>query len=285
MALLALAVVALGFGLTRDGQDAAAPGDARYVCPMHPRVTAAVQGACPICGMALLGIGTFERDEATTATGRAVDARGAIDASELLASGAGRFAPHLVGDSPSPVRRHVLRDALYAPAWVAREGEAIALVYADEAAALESAERATFSPTADPGAAWEARRAPAPIERSDRSTSRVRFELARPSGSRAALPAPGTVGWVRLKPRPRSAEVVPANAVLESADGPHVLVVSAARGTVSRRAVELGRVSTGLAAVLSGLDLREEVVSTNAFFWDAERRLRDARRIAGEGPP
>ena len=282
MLALAAASVALGFGLTRDGRDAAARGDARYVCPMHPRVTGSVHGACPICGMALLEIGTFEREEAATATDRT---SATVDAPGLLASGAGRFAPNLVGYSPSPVRRHVLRDALFAPAWVARDGEAIALLYTDEVAALAPAEPPTFSPTADPDVAWEARRASSPIERLDRATSRVRFALTRPSGSGAPLPAPGTVGWLRFAPRPRSADVVPANAVLESADGPHVLVVSASRGTVSLRAVEIGRVSTGLAAVLSGLELREQVVSTNAFFWDAERRLRNGRRIAGEGPP
>jgi hypothetical protein len=61
-------------------------------------------------------------------------------------------------------------------------------------------------------------------------------------------------------------------------------------GAATRRAIEVGRITTGLAAVLSGLDLRELVVSVNAFFWDAERRLQGDRArtravVGGAGGP
>jgi hypothetical protein len=87
----------------------------------------------------------------------------------------------------------------------------------------------------------------------------------------------GTVGWLKFARRPRPMLVIPAGGVLEDSEGPYVLVVSAADGMAKRRAIEVGRTTTGVAAVLSGLVLREQVVSVNAFFWDAERRLQGDR--------
>jgi multidrug efflux pump subunit AcrA (membrane-fusion protein) len=80
-------------------------------------------------------------------------------------------------------------------------------------------------------------------------------------------------------------EVIPANAVLQSPAGPYVLVFARDRGTASKRSIEIGRTTTGLAAVTSGLGLREMVVSVNAFFWDAERRLHADARAGGGGAP
>jgi multidrug efflux pump subunit AcrA (membrane-fusion protein) len=71
----------------------------------------------------------------------------------------------------------------------------------------------------------------------------------------------------------RDLEVVPRSAVLESGEGPFVLVSSPeARLTV--RPVEIGRVLGDYAVVLSGLRLQDRVSVRSAFLLDAERRLR-----------
>ena len=71
--------------------------------------------------------------------------------------------------------------------------------------------------------------------------------------------------------------VIPAGAVLEDSDGPYVLVVSRPRRR-GQAALDRGRAHDHrVAAVISGLELREQVVSVNAFFWDAERRLQGER--------
>ena len=68
--------------------------------------------------------------------------------------------------------------------------------------------------------------------------------------------------------------VVRAGAVLESPEGPYVLVVSEDRRTVTKRPVEVGNVIYGYAAVVSGLRENENVAATHTAFLDAERRLR-----------
>jgi multidrug efflux pump subunit AcrA (membrane-fusion protein) len=72
-------------------------------------------------------------------------------------------------------------------------------------------------------------------------------------------------------------QVIPAGAVLESPEGPYVLVIGGDRRSASKRPISVGRTVTGLAAVVGGLALHEQVVSANAFFWDAERRLQPER--------
>jgi len=73
--------------------------------------------------------------------------------------------------------------------------------------------------------------------------------------------------------------VIPVAAILESEDGPYVLVVSADGHVLTRRAVEIGRVFGGVAAVISGLVSSERVLTGSAFFLDAERRLRQATAV------
>jgi hypothetical protein len=78
-------------------------------------------------------------------------------------------------------------------------------------------------------------------------------------------------------------QVIPAGAVLESPEGPYVLVIGQDQRGASKRPVSIGRTVTGLAAVVGGLALREQVVSANAFFWDAERRLQPERPSGSTG--
>jgi hypothetical protein len=155
------------------------------------------------------------------------------------------------------------------------------LLYGDQLPTLEPGEHAVFSATADPHAELAVTLAPGAPERWDRSMSLVRFAPA----PGAATPGPGTVGWVKFAARPRHLEIIPANAVLQSPDGPYVLVFARERGTAAKRSIEVGRTFTGVSAVLSGLSLREQVVSVNAFFWDAERRLQLAQHTGRGGSP
>ena len=275
--------MAVGFGLGRHRDGVAARAGGQYVCPMHPQVTAEATGECPICGMALLKVGSFTREEAPGGASPMPAGEDALAVEQLMSHGAGGVAPNLVGYYPSPVRKHVLRYELYAPAWVQPDGAIAVVLYADQVPTLEPGERAIFAPTAEPRAERQVGLAPGPAEAWDRSTSLVRFAAAGPALE------PGTVGWVKLAARPRPMTVIPANAVLESPEGPYVLVVSRAQGTAHKRAIEIGRTATGLTSVLAGLALHEQVVSVNAFFWDAERRLHADRvergaRSAGGAP-
>src|SRR5262249_983128 len=83
---------------------------------------------------------------------------------------------------------------------------------------------------------------------------------------------PGETGSVKFATRIRRGLVVRASAVVESADGPHVFVTSDDRRTLSRRAVEIGNVIFGYAAVVAGLRENENVVSRYAFLLDVEQR-------------
>ncbi len=263
---LAAAIVAVALAAARrhdPASRAAAGARAPFVCPMHAEVSSQSAGECPICGMALVRAGAVVNDTEDT-----------IAAAQLLSKAAGGLASNLVGYYPAPVRQHVLRYEIYAPAWVEEDNRVAAQLYGDQLPTLEPDERASFSPTAEPIAARDVRYvAGTPAQPWDRSTSLVRFAV---EAGAAPLPA-GTVGWVKFARRPRQMLVIPAGAVLEDSEGPYVLVFTRADGVARRRAIEVGRITTGVAAVLSGLDLREQVVSVNAFFWDAERRLQGER--------
>ncbi len=295
---LAAAVVAVALVAARRHDQATRPAtgaSAAFVCPMHAEMSSGSAGECPICGMALVKAGAVVHDTAAVnPSEEAASGEDTIAAAQLLSKAAGGLASNLVGYYPSPVRQHVLRYEIYAPAWVEHDNLVIAQLYDDQLPTLEPDERASFAPTAslsaDTAAARDVRRvadtaAQAPWQPWDRSTSLVRFTV---EAGASPLPA-GTVGWVKFARRPRQMMVIPAGAVLESPEGPYVLVLSRADGAAKRRAIEVGRITTGVAAVLSGLNLREQVVSVNAFFWDAERRLQGDRArthaVGGAGAP
>ena len=286
MLALAAGVAAVGLIVARrkdESTRAPAVHGARFVCAMHPEVSSPIPGECAICGMALVKAGAIVRgyDGADARPPAAPRSRAdSVSAAQLLSSAAGGLSANLVGYYPSPVRQHVLRYEIYAPAWLDSDGVLTAQIYGDQLPTLEPGEHALFSPTAEPEMQRDVWLAPGAARPWDRSTSLVRFNFEPPAD---ALPS-GTVGWVKFARRPRPMSVIPAAAVLESPDGPYVLVFSSADGAATRRAIEVGRVTTGLAAVLSGLNLREQVVSVNAFFWDAERRLQGdqaGQRAAG----
>ena len=110
------------------------------------------------------------------------------------------MASNLVGYYPAPVRQHVLRYEIYAPAWVEPDNQVVAQLYGDQLPALEPDERASFSPTAEPDAARDVRLAGMPAQRWDRSTSLVRFAFE--AWRRSAARGHGGLGEIRAPPAP-----------------------------------------------------------------------------------
>jgi hypothetical protein len=264
--------------LARHRDPAASAGGA-FVCPMHLHVTSAAAGTCPICGMALVNARTLARDPARGRDDGAPE--DSIAVAQILAQAASGVADNLVGYYPAALRDHFFRYETYAPAWLESDVDVAVLLYRDELPALDPAEAVIFSPTKRQGTAVELRLDSRPPEDWDRSLSLVHFRIG------AGAPQPetprGTVGWVKLPARPRHMQVIPAGAVLQSPEGPYALVLGGDRRTASKRPISIGRTVTGLAAITGGLARHELVVSANAFFWDAERRLQPERLAASEG--
>jgi hypothetical protein len=175
------------------------------------------------------------------------------------------------------VERRVIVDELRAPASVEEGGLVSALLYKEDIQDLAPGDRAWFFGVPSPAEGIEIRLAARAPQAWDSATMKVGFELV----SGAERSKPGDVGWVSLGTRPRERLLVPSSAVLNSPEGPYVLVVSPDR-SFRARGIELGRVSRGFATVLSGLDERETIIVGSAFSWDVERRLLTRRaRPAG----
>jgi hypothetical protein len=260
---LAAAAVVVAVALTRrhDGATGGAAA-ALFVCPMHAEVKAAAPGDCPICRMALEPI-AGRRPEAP-----AEDAEGPSSSS----SGSTFSLPGHAGVvryGVGLVRRHVLPQLLYAPAWIDQPGVITALFYKDELASLAPGETASFFQAGAPDVRVEARRLSEAPARWDGATALVRFQYPP---ARAPW-RPGSPGWLQLRHQAREMLTVPTAAILASPDGPYVLAYVPARRAFSRRPVEIGKAFHGVTAVVSGLREREVVVTQNAFFLEAERRL------------
>lgn len=260
-ALLVGAVAGVAVGLAAARRPSGGAREERtFACPMHAGIRSHAPGACPVCGMALREAGGAGEEDA-------------VDVAALLAQGPGAWSPNLVGDAPAAVRRRAPRAEVFAPAWIERDGSLTVLVYRDQLPNLTPGELVVFSPTARPDEASTARRVDEPPAPWDDATARVRFTLAP---ARAVPLRTDTVGWARFEARPRTTLVVPAGAVVRTENDAHVLVRTGS--AIRARAVELGRTTAGTTAVLSGLSPREQVATTNVFFWDAERRLARDRR-------
>jgi hypothetical protein len=250
--------------LTREdaGKVAAAT---RFSCPMHPEVTAAEPGQCPICRMALEARG---HDGAGTSSPAAAQAMTDLTAVENVRK-------HRITDF---VRRRSLLpnvQELRGPAWIESDLTITAVLYTDQIAALAPDEPASFSPTRTPEIVFAVHRTSDPPTPWDRSTSRARFRLDAAQTEHASNPPePGQAGWLEAARRPREVLAVPASAVLQGAEGPYVLVPGAGASFEKRR-IEIGETlpKQGFSVVLAGLRAQERVVSRAAFFLDADRRL------------
>jgi hypothetical protein len=276
-ALVALAAGAVGaalaHGRSRDPTQAR-----RYVCPMHSEVTASHPGDCPICGMALEALNTAnhvaisEEPAASGAagTGAADNGAGAQD----IALGALRASSEtatLLRFSIAQARRNVNPGEVFAPAIAEPDGAITARLYRDELATLAPDERAEFVPSAAPDAPVAVRRATAEV-----AVHATLADVAFRAVPGVTPPPVGQVGWIKLGYRVRDMLVVRAASVIQSADGPYVLVFSSQKGTLARRAIEVGKEFMGQTAVVGGLRDKEFVVMANAFSFDAERRLQAA---------
>jgi hypothetical protein len=257
LALLGAAAVAAGAALwiSRLRDQAQLETGVRYECPMHPDVVSNRPGPCPICGMDLERVAPHTE----SAAGSAIDPSTYLNNDVMRKRGIGPDVP--------------------SPAWVQDDGLIAAIVYADELQGLPPDAPATFlSPRSAAGIPLHA--VPGAAEPWDRSTVRVRFRIDS-GGSDAAdgAPAPGDVGRVRLAPRGAEFPLIASSAVLEGAEGPYVMVLSADGRMFSKRSVQIGKEFGGMAFVLSGLGPRERVLTRSAFFVDAERRLRRDQTI------
>jgi heavy metal-binding protein len=301
---LSLVVLSLTMTVRREPAGAAAE---HFSCPMHPEVTSAEAGECPICKMALERVGRNGKRNGSSASCETAEnglpTRAGVTAPEAAsqssASPLGRTwlpetfpasRPGRPSDGPALAtpRWKTYTDAVRAPAWVEAPDRVSALLYRDELVGLRSRERGAFFRALSPRSALGVELDEAAPERWDASTVLVHFVFVRPKGERGAKePEPwrtGDVGFLELEPRPRELLVVPESAILRSSTGSYVLLAGTDE-TFSRRPVELGRARKGHAVVVGGLSETDRVVVGNAFFFDAHRAPESGvEAVAGVGP-
>jgi hypothetical protein len=257
---LAAAAVVTGFVVTRKSAPRPLASGVVYSCPMHPAVTSATPGECPICRMAL-------------------ERQGAGAASERLSL----TLPHgkrLAGfDSVSRVKPFESSFDMRAWAWAESRDVGVALYPRDLAELLKPGEEGLFEPQSGPRGPLPhgikvhlADQAPEPW---DASTALVRFRLDAHAG--AALEAK-EIGSVKFATRLRNGLVVKESAIIQSPEGPYVLVASEDRKTFTKRPVEVGSIMYEYADVVGGLREDEYAVALHTFVLDTERRL--GRRVA-----
>jgi hypothetical protein len=317
----ALAIAGVGVAF-RDEAEAGAKD--RYSCPMHPEVTAAAPGQCPICKMALEPVTKTKASAPNAASAEhppdcpmhpkapssaeqrtfvvpasvlsvtptpAMEISPALGATWLPATqppaGPGIPSDRPILDSP---KRRVFVDDVRAPAWLSAPGRLSAVLYRDELIGLAAGERGRFFRSRAPSVPIEVRLDTAPEEPWDASTSLVHFvvETERASGRdrpKTGSGDEGDTGWLEMPQKSRELLVFPESALLRSSDGPFVLVSGATEGTFGRRPVQIGRILKGHVVVLAGLHESERIVVGGAFFVDAEQgQERPIAPVAGVGP-
>ena len=85
--------------------------------------------------------------------------------------------------------------------------------------------------------------------------------------------AANVTGSVKFPMRLRHDLVIREGVVLQSPEGPYVLVATNDRHTLTKRRIEVGSIMYGYASVISGLEEDEWVVALHAFALDTARRL------------
>jgi hypothetical protein len=259
LAAVAAAAAVFGFVSLRGLSPHIGESPKSYACPMHPEVTSPSPATCPICRMAL---------EPKRASSRNAGA-GTEPSSLTLATVSTELRAF---DAVSRVKRFATSLEMRAPAWLESPQVGVALFPRDQGQLIASGEAALFSPASRVDAAGVTiYAADQPRERWDDGTDLVRFRV----DSTADLP-PGETGWVKFATRIRRDLVIRESAVLESPQGPYVLVASNERHLLTKRPVEIGSRLYDYAAVISGLNEGEYVVAKHAFVLDVERRFGSA---------
>jgi hypothetical protein len=269
LALLGLAAggaaLALGVALGDRGGARAGAARAAYACPMHPEITAPKRAPCPICGMAL--------EPVTGAAAAPHHGRGA-EMGDADLTAVENVRRHRIVDFVRT--RSLLPNAreIRGPAWVDGAGTITAVLYDDQIAALAPDEPGSFALGDAPATTFAVRRTADPVIAWDRSTSRIRFRLDGDGGRAAAPPRAGRVGWLEVARKAREVVAVPVAAVLQSPEGPYVLLPAGGAG-FEKRPIEIGEtfVKQGYAVVLSGLHPHDRVIGRATFFLDADRRM------------
>jgi hypothetical protein len=251
---VAAAAVVTGFVVTRRSAPRLVAIGVVYTCPMHPAVTSVTPGECPICRMAL------ERQAA----------RAAEPASLTLPRGI-----RLAGfDSVSRVKQYESAFDMRAWAWAEGRDAGVALYPRDQAAILKAGEEGLFEPQSGP-------RGPLPHgikvhltdqapEPWDASTALVRFRLDDHAGAELE---PKEIGSVKFALRLRNGLVVKESAIVQSPEGPYVLIASDDRRTFTKQPVQIGTTMYGYADIVGGVRENEYAVALHTFVLDAERRL------------
>jgi hypothetical protein len=263
VALLAIAAAAAATSFAvarRRAGPAPAAARAVYVCPMHASVTSPSPGDCPICRMALV---------LKTAAEPATSESKRPNAPPTLTLPAGK---ELHGwDAVSRVKPFESTLEMRAPAAADDLHDGFALYHVDESALIRAGEEGLFSPSSGPRAGaplgLKVRVLDGPRERWDGATVLVRFQ-AEPGVELR----PNETGVLKLDTRLRRDLVVSQSSIIQSPDGPYVLVASEDRQTMTRRPVEIGTTLYGYAAVTGGLRQDEHVAATHVFVLEADRR-------------
>jgi hypothetical protein len=260
LVVLAAAAVVTGFVVTRKRAPEPAASSVVYMCPMHPAVISAAPGECPICRMAL---------EPKTAAAAAEPPSLTLPRGKKLAG----------FDSVSRVK--IFENAFEMRAWAWADGRdaGVALYPRDQAAMLKPGEAGLFEPESGPRGpnphGIKVHVAERPPEPWDDATVLVRFRLDDHAG--AAL-EPKEIGSVKFATRLRNDLVVKESAIIQSPEGPYVLIASEDRRTFTKRPVQIGSTLYEYASVVGGAHEDEYAVAQHTFVLDAERRL--GRRAA-----
>jgi hypothetical protein len=98
----------------------------------------------------------------------------------------------------------------------------------------------------------------------------VRFRLDEHAG--ADLQAK-EIGSIKLATRLRNGLVVKDTAIVQSPEGPYVLIASEDRRTLTKRPVEIGSTLYEYASVVGGAREDEYAVALHTFVLDSERRF------------
>jgi len=177
-------------------------------------------------------------------------------------------------DSVSRVKPFESSFDMRAWAWAESRDIGVALYPRDQAEMLKPGEEGLFAPQSGPRGPNPhgikihlADKAPEPW---DDSTALVRFRLDAHAG--AAL-EPKEIGSVKFALRLRNGLVVKESAIIQSPEGPYVLIASEDRRTLTKRPVQIGAIMYEHADVVGGLHEDEYAVALHTFVLDTERRL------------